>query len=160
MSDWKEENIEMRKSIVESEIRRIRDDDEKNESVIRKIDNENMAIFGKSSGVVFKEGLRIPTRGFYMTAGVDIVHVDVGARNINRDDEIVYARINGGGDELKSTVEDKDKVETLTIIMKGELALDKAIATYEGIALYLKGFKDEYLKRCAETEKRESESEV
>ena len=160
MSDWKEENIEMRKNDVEERIRKIRDDAEKNEVVIRKIDNENMSIYGLDSSITFVDGQQIPTRGCLIVAGDNLFNIRAGASGPSRNKEIAHMSITGSNEGMNANLERNDREDILTINFEGEDALDKAMAVFGGIALYLEGFKEERLKKRAKAKEMEDENAV
>ncbi len=156
MSDWRKENIERREKFKEERFRRIDDDFEKNEAVIREIDSEDMMILSKDSDNVFVGRNLVPIRKLYIAALDDYIQIEAGAEVGGADKEVVYACFRGGEEWFDIKAEKKDHEHIVKVVIKDELALDKAVAVFKGIGLIVEGFRKKYEAILAKM--RESES--
>lgn len=154
MSDWRERHIKNRELNTADRISRIKEDAEKNEAVIRAIDNEGMMIFSKDSNVTPINGWLVETRKIYIAAIDDFINIEAGVDAPVFNNKFAYARFSGGEEWFDAKAEKRDGEQFVTVTVKDDLALEKAIAVFKGIGLILEDYKKEIDEKRAKKEER------
>ena len=136
--NWKDARKWARKTGLNDKIKKVRQDHERNEAVIREIETKDVTVFGNDERYEHVDDRIMKVRSLTLFSGDLRIEAEAAVPFCEGDIVRVSLSLRDDWKWVKKTGKKK-----MSITFKDEHALDAAIAAFKGIYLILKAFRDE-----------------
>lgn len=134
-NDWRDRRKKLRSMMLESVIRSMRDEAERDEEIAVLTETRKVAAYPGDGSIMEIDGVSFETDRVTMTEGAGItVEAGISGPGGKPDECVTYIRLEDAGTSLFRPDAEED---WLTLTLKGERELDVAIAAFSAVAKLL-----------------------